>query len=257
MNETVKYVFLAVYVGGIILGNSKLMYKRILSGLFGSLSMLTQILLFIVLGILWIPSSFLPVLPVGLLFALFLFFIARPAVLFLIMKPFRYAAKEIAFVSWSGFRGASSIVFSTYLLSAGLPYAERVFSVVFFVCLLSVIFQGALLAPLAQKLGLVDSEKKASKPVEEYLFEASHELFETEIPFGSLLCGKSVAELDLPENLRVIMMKRNDKYIAPAAESVIAENDILVFACDDEEALAKLSQFAVASTCSTNDYPGT
>ena len=147
--------FLAVYIGGIILGNGKLTHKNYLSTIFDASSMLMQIFLFIVLGILWVPLSFLPSLLSGLMFASFLFFIARPVVVFILMKPFRYKLKEMALVSWAGFRGASSIVFATYPLSAGLPYANFIFSCVFFVCLLSVIFQGSLLAPLAKKLGLV------------------------------------------------------------------------------------------------------
>jgi cell volume regulation protein A len=150
--------FLAAYIGGIVLGNGKLVYKEHLSTLFSSLSMLMQIILFIILGILWIPQTFFSVLLTGLIFASFLIFIARPAVVILIMKPFRYSWKAVTLVSWAGLRGASSIVFATYLLSAGLPYAEYVFGVVFFVCLLSVILQGSLLAALAKWLGLVETD---------------------------------------------------------------------------------------------------
>ena len=154
--------FLAVYIGGIILGNGRLAHKEFLSGLFDAVSMLMQIALFVVLGILWNPGFFISSLLYGLAFALFLLFIARPFVVFLLMKPFRYKINEIALVSWAGFRGASSIVFATYLLSAGLPYAEYIFSFVFFVCLLSVISQGSLLPPLAKRLGLVHEENEES-----------------------------------------------------------------------------------------------
>ena len=150
--------FLAVYLSGLILGNNKLVYKGFLSRLSSAISMLMQIMLFIVLGILCIPTSVLAVVGSGLVFALFLFFVARPVVVFLLMKIFRHPLREIALVSWAGFRGAASIVFSTLLVTAGLPYAEYVFSVVFFVCLLSVIVQGTFISPLAKKLKLVDDE---------------------------------------------------------------------------------------------------
>ena len=148
--------FLAVYISGLILGNNKLVYKGFLSRLSSAISMLMQITLFIVLGILCIPSSVVAVMGSGLLFALFLFFVARPVVVFVLMKPFRHPIREVALVSWAGFRGAASIVFSTLLVTAGLPYAEYVFSVVFFVCLLSVIVQGTFISPIAKKLRLVD-----------------------------------------------------------------------------------------------------
>ena len=148
--------FLAAYICGIIMGNSKLMYKGFLSRLYSAITMLMQIMLFIVLGMLCIPASIASVIGSGLVFALFLFFVIRPLVMFALMKPFHRTMNEIALVSWAGFRGASSIVFATYLLTAGLPYAEYVFSVVFFVCMLSVTVQGSFIVPIAKKLKLID-----------------------------------------------------------------------------------------------------
>jgi len=148
--------FLAVYIGGIMMGNGTLVYKRFLSRLYSTISVHMQILLFIVLGVLCIPSSILSVAWSGVLFAAFLLLIARPLVMLILMKPFRRPMREIALVSWAGFRGASSIVFATHLLISGLPYAELVFSIVFFVCMLSVIVQGISIVPFAKKLGLVE-----------------------------------------------------------------------------------------------------
>ena len=148
--------FLAVYIAGMILGNSKLVYKRFLSRLYSAFSMLMQILLFIVLGILCIPNFVPGAIISGMLFALFLFFVARPVAMFTLMKPFRRPLNEIGLVSWAGFRGASSIVFATHLLSTNLPYAQYIFSMVFFVCMLSVIVQGSFIVPIAKKLRLID-----------------------------------------------------------------------------------------------------
>ena len=148
--------FLAVYIGGIILGNGKLVYKGFLSRLSSAISMLMQIILFIVLGMLCVPSSIAAVAGSALAFALFLFFVARPLIMFVLMKPFRHPLNEIALVSWAGFRGAASIVFATHALTSGLPYGEYVFSVVFFVCMLSVIIQGTFIVPIAKTLKLID-----------------------------------------------------------------------------------------------------
>ena len=148
--------FLAAYIGGILIGNSKIVYKRFLSRMFSAISTLMQILLFIVLGILCMPSSMAAVTVSGLVFAFFLLLVARPLVMFALMKPFRRRLNEIALVSWSGFRGASSVVFATLALRSGLPYAEYIFSIVFFVCMLSVTLQGSLIAPIARKLKLIE-----------------------------------------------------------------------------------------------------
>ena len=234
--------FLAVYIGGIILGNGKLMYKIYISKFYSAISMMMQIVLFIALGILWLPSYFFPTLATGLLFAFFLFFIARPLIVFLLMKPFGYKLKEIGLVSWAGFRGASSIVFSIYLLSAKLPYAELVFSIVFFVCMLSVILQGSFLTPLAKLLGLVETEKNTSKPIEDYVKEAHNQLLERKIPFGGVACGKTVAELNLPDGIYIVMIKRDGKHIVPSELTKIKQDDILVVACDDRKKIELINR---------------
>ncbi|MCL2254051.1 MAG: cation:proton antiporter, partial [Lachnospiraceae bacterium] len=140
----------------IIMGNGKLVYKGSLSRFYSAISILMQTLLFIVLGILCVPASILAVMGSGLIFALFLIFVARPAVIFALMKPFKRPMNEIGLISWGGFRGTASIVFATHLLSEGLPYAEYIFSFVFFVCMLSVIIQSSFIIPLARKLRLTD-----------------------------------------------------------------------------------------------------
>ena len=233
--------FLAVYIGGMILGNGNMVYKRLLARLFGSISMLMQVMLFIVLGILFMPGAFLAAAPMGLIFAIFLFFIARPLVVFLLMKPFGYHLRDIALVSWSGFRGASSIVFSTYLLSSALPYAESIFSIVFFVCMLSVILQGSLLAPLAKRLALTNDEKKVLRPLSDYAQEAHGEVLEVAIPSGSLVVGKRCEELSLSEDVFIVMVKRADKYISPALAGILLEGDDLVVAGNSRETLLKLN----------------
>ncbi|MDR0272613.1 MAG: potassium/proton antiporter [Clostridiales bacterium] len=148
--------FLAVYIGGLILGNGKLVHKGSLSKLYSVISMLMQILLFIILGMLFVPTGVVTVIGSALLFALFLFFVARPLVVFALMKPFKHKLNEIAFVSWAGFRGAASIVFATHLLTENLPYATDVFNIVFFVCMLSAILQSPFIVPIANKLKLHD-----------------------------------------------------------------------------------------------------
>ena len=150
--------FLAAYIGGIIIGNSKIVYKRFLSRLYSAICMHMQILLFIVLGILCMPASILEFAGIGLLFALFLLFAARPVLMFALMKPFRRKLNEIALVSWGGFRGASSIVFATLLLREGFDFAPKIFSMIFFVCMLSVILQGSFIVFIAKKLKLIDDD---------------------------------------------------------------------------------------------------
>jgi cell volume regulation protein A len=118
--------------------------------------MLMQITLFIILGVLCVPSSVLSVLGIGVIFALVLIFLIRPVVMYILMKPFRRPINEITLVSLAGFRGAPCIVFATHLLTVKLPYGELIFSIVFIVCMLSVILQSSFIVPIAKKLKLLD-----------------------------------------------------------------------------------------------------
>ncbi|MCL2018592.1 MAG: potassium/proton antiporter [Oscillospiraceae bacterium] len=232
--------FIAVYVGGIILSKGKLTHKRHLAQFFGSISMLMQIMLFIILGMLFVPSNFLDIIVIGLAFAVFLLFIARPLVTFVIMKPFGRKLNEIALVSWAGFRGASSIVFAAYLLLADLPYSEYVFSIVFFVCLLSVTFQGSLIVPFAKKLNLIAQEPQVLKSLTEYAAEIQEEILEITISPGSFACGKSILELELPEDVHIIIIRRNGKTMVPIFSTVIQEKDTIMLASGDKEKLLQL-----------------
>jgi cell volume regulation protein A len=108
------------------------------------------------LGILTVPSAVLAVMGSGVLFAFVLILVIRPAVMVMLMKPFRRPMNEIALVSWAGFRGAPCIVFATHLLTVELPYGEQIFSIVFLVCMLSVILQSSFIVPIAKKLKLLD-----------------------------------------------------------------------------------------------------
>ncbi|MDR2590644.1 MAG: cation:proton antiporter [Oscillospiraceae bacterium] len=148
--------FLAVYIGGLIIGNSKLVHKGSLSKLYSAFSMLMQITLFIILGILTVPSAVFSIMGIGIVFALVLIFVIRPVTMYILMKPFRRPLNEIALVSLAGFRGAPCIVFATHLLTVELPYGEKIFSIVFLVCMLSVILQSSFIVPIAKKLNLLE-----------------------------------------------------------------------------------------------------
>ncbi|MGI9044563.1 MAG: cation:proton antiporter [Gemmatimonadaceae bacterium] len=90
--------FLSVYVAGIILGNGKLPYKMALLRIHDALAWLSQVTMFLVLGLLVFPSRLLEIAPIALLIAAFLTFVARPVVVALCLLPFRYPKQEIAYI---------------------------------------------------------------------------------------------------------------------------------------------------------------
>ena len=76
---------------------------------FDAFAWLSQIVLFLMLGMLVAPSALVPILGPSLLIAVVLMLVARPVAVALCLLPFQYTAREIAFISWVGRRSAFPI----------------------------------------------------------------------------------------------------------------------------------------------------
>ena len=94
--------FLAVYLAGLVAGNSNIRAVSVIKRFQDGVSWLAQIIMFLVLGLFATPSQFLPILPVGLLLGLLLIFVARPIAVWLCLIPFSLQRRETAFISWVG-----------------------------------------------------------------------------------------------------------------------------------------------------------
>lgn len=122
----------------------------------GPLVALSEVALFLLLGLQVFPSSLMAYLGKGVLIALFLVFVSRPIAVFVVASVFRSKPSRSLFLGWAGLRGASSIVFGLLPLIAGVSRGPEIFSVVFTVVVLSVLLQGTTLTTAARKLGMLD-----------------------------------------------------------------------------------------------------
>lgn len=225
--------YLSVYIAGILLGNGKMLHKRNLVHFFDGISWLVQIILFFVIGLLSFPSRFGNILIPGVLVFLFLLLIARPIATALVLTPFRIPLRHQIFVSWVGLRGAASIVFAIFAVSAGVPLRYDIFHIVFIVALLSVALQGGFLPLLARKLQLVDDDSQVLKTFTDYEEEFGGQLLEYHITAESIWLGKSIMEADIPEEILVVMIRRGVDTIVPKGSTVLQENDTLVLSSND------------------------
>src|SRR3712207_9246294 len=87
--------YLAVYVTGLVVGNSRLSYRRETNTFMQGITWLLQIVMFLTLGLLVNPKEMLNVLLVAVSIGLFMMFVARPIAVFLCLQPFRVPFKEI------------------------------------------------------------------------------------------------------------------------------------------------------------------
>src|ERR1700719_5079247 len=131
--------FLAVYLAGLILGSHRHRATQVINQAFDAFAWLSQIVLFLMLGLLVTPSALVPILGPSLVVAALLTLVARPVAVALCLLPFRYTAPEIAFISWVGLRGAVPIFLAIIPVLAGLPDAAIFFGVAFIVVLISLI----------------------------------------------------------------------------------------------------------------------
>ena len=146
--------FLAAYLAGLILGSHRHRATQVINQAFDAFAWLSQIVLFLMLGLLVTPSALVPILGPSLVVAALLTLVARPVAVALCLLPFRYAAPEIAFISWVGLRGAVPIFLAIIPVLAGLPDAAMFFGVAFIVVLISLILQGWTVAAAARMFNL-------------------------------------------------------------------------------------------------------
>lgn len=229
--------YLSVYIAGIIIGNSKIPHKRSLVHFFDGVSWIMQIMLFFVLGLLAFPSELPSVIGSSILISIFMIIIARPIATFGVLSWFKIPFKQQLFVSWVGLRGAASIVFAIYAITSGIPLENDIFHIIFFIALLSVAIQGTLIPKVARKLDLVDDTKTVLKTFTDYQEDRSTTLIEYNVDSKSSWKEKTIMEADIPEEILIVMIKRDSEIIVPKGSTLINQGDILVLSGNNIEYL--------------------
>ncbi len=228
--------FLAVYICGIILGNSKFVHKRTIIMFVDGISWLMQIVMFLTLGLLVYPSRIIPIVIPGMLFALFLTFVARPISVFLCTIGSRYSFRDKLFLSWVGLRGATPIILATFPFTNGIAKSEFIFNMIFFIVLTSLLLQGSTIVKSANLLGLARKQKKGSL----YPFEFENkensptQLVEFIVPYFSDATEKPLVNLKIPEGCLITLICRGDEYMIPNGKAMLQGGDVLLVLVTNE-----------------------
>ena len=219
--------FLATFITGVIVGNSRFAYQRNTFVFLDGLAWLGQIAMFVILGLLVTPTELFVSWKEGLLIAFVLIFIARPLVVMPILLLSKFSFKASLLISWVGLRGSVPIILAIFPLIFGMAYAELIFNVVFFIVLISALLQGSTLPYAARKLGLVlDDEVKESSTLEIVkVAKSKRELIEIEVSKSSPALNKTISELALPDNTVVAMIARGEETLIPKGSTKIERGD--------------------------------
>ena len=221
--------FLAIYLMGILIGNEHFDFRMNCIKNMRVASWLMQITMFIILGLLVFPSQLKAVVIRGSILAIMITIVARMAVVFTLMSPFKYSKKEKFFMSWAGLKGAVPIIFSTNAITAGIDNSQVIFNMVFYMVVFSVMIQGMTLKPLAKYLGLLDpvSEADADTIDLEELEELS--LKKLYLDRKSEYINKEIRELNLPKSMHIISIRRGEEDIIPRGDVILKAGDKILF----------------------------
>lgn len=226
--------YLAVYICGIVLGNTSIPYHKSISRFMNGLTWLAQIVVFLMLGLLVNPHEMLSVAAVSFLIGAFMIIVGRPLSVFLCLAPFRKInLKTKTFISWVGLRGAVPIIFATYPVVADVPGASQIFNIVFFVTLLSLIVQGTSVIAAARKLDLTDTDDSGEHDFGVELADEHPTSLHTIVLTASHLeQGNTLSSISLPEGSLVMMIHRDGQYIVPNGKRILKEGDKLLIIRD-------------------------
>ncbi len=229
--------FLAVYVAGVGIGKERLPYRPHLYRVHDFLAWGSQLVMFVVLGLLATPSRVIGVAGTSLGLALFLALVARPTVVFACLLPFRYPIREIAFIAWGGLKGAVPIVLALMPILADVEGALRIFDAVFFVVFVSAVLQGSTMRWLARKLGVA---KRSLPPVATTVEivstrPLSADLLAFQVMPASAVNGVTLAEIPFPPGSSAMLVVRGEELVAPRGETRLQDGDQVYVFCKVED----------------------
>ena len=230
--------FLAVYVAGVVLGNGMLPYRHGVIRTHDAAAWLSQIVMFLVFGLLVFPRELPDVALPAIALALLLAFVARPLIAFACLLPFRFTPREATYVGWVGLRGAVPIVLAIYPVLERAPGAQLVFNVVFFVVVANALVPGATVRWATQLLGMdVEEPPRPHALLElESMAPLKGELMSFYIDEALAVAGAPLQDLPFPNGAAAALIIRGDEMIPPKGPTVLMPGDhVYVFSKPEDK----------------------
>lgn len=215
--------FLAVYLAGLIVGNRPMRAQSEINAFHDAATWLSQIVMFLVLGLLVSPTRLLDFVWPALVIGLVLMLVARPLAVLLCLSPFRFSFREQAFISWVGLRGAVAIFLASIPWLDRLPNAGFYFNVTFFIVIMSLIIQGWTVRRSARLLGV--SLRDAPQPVKRIELDLPGQL---ELELAGYAVDSHIATAlkgRLPTWARIGLVVRKGRILLPHEVVDVLEGD--------------------------------
>ena len=222
--------FLAIFIIGMCVGNQKTRHVSYILPVSEGFTWLSQITLFLLLGLLVTPHEMINYWYPGVVIAIVITVIARPLAVFLCIKPFfrAYSNKDLFFMSWVGLRGSVPIVLAIYPVFENLDHPQLYFNVAFVVVIVSLLFQGSLIVPLAKILKVCTNAvlSPLTKSDVGIMLSNDFELLNYKIKEPSFE-GKTLRVLPFPKGTTVASVFRDGKMIKCHGDTILRVGDII------------------------------
>lgn len=244
--------FLAVYLAGIVLNNRHVQSAHNILRFHNGLAWMSQIIMFLMLGLLVTPTDLLPTGGQALLIAIALIFIARPIAVVVSLLPFQFSWQEQAFISWVGLRGAVPIILAIFPLLAGIMHADILFNVAFFVVLVSLVVQGWSLTFVARwlKVEIPPNNTRAQRMELELPGQPDYELVGYRISEDSSVFGRQLLKVTYPDGVKPALVLRQNELMSIDQAERYEEGDS-VYLATPRAALDDLDRLFVAIESTT------
>ncbi|WP_372624978.1 potassium/proton antiporter [Arsukibacterium sp.] len=220
--------FLAVYLMGYLVGNARLPQIIHILRMHDGLAWISQISMFLMLGLLVVPTNLKEHLVDALILAGILIFIARPLAVLISLIPFRFPIKDQIFISWVGLRGAVPIILALFPWLAGVPNEHLYFDVAFVVVIVSLVLQGWTLVPVARWLKLEvpgELEPDQAMPLDAIPSKDVMEVLAFKVEDQSPIRGVCWQDLKFSVDVQFLGIIRDGEWQLPVKEPVFNSRD--------------------------------
>ena len=227
--------FLAVFVAGLLVGDARVPFKREIERFQSALASVAEIVVFAALGLTFHLSDLTKdrVWLDGILLALVISFVARPAVVAALLAPIRLRWAERGFIAWAGLKGAVPILLATFALLEGIDGGARVYNVVVLVVMVSVLLQGTTIGFAARRFG-IPMRTRQLEPYSLYvgLQEEPEGVKRYRVSPDSHAAGRLVRDLSIGDSSWISLIVRDGLPTQPRGSSRIRPGDEVLVLTD-------------------------
>ncbi|QJC29840.1 potassium/proton antiporter [Enterobacteriaceae endosymbiont of Plateumaris sericea] len=221
---------LAIYLYGFVIGNYNIRSCNNILQTFNGIAWLSQIAMFLILGLLVTPYSLFHIALPSLVLSFWIVFIVRPLSVFIGLLPFsRFYLREKFFISWMGLRGAVPIILALFPVISQIENAMLFFNIAFIVVVTSLIIQGSFLTFFARKTKILipsiilpnhrmNLDINVLYQWEQFIYILNAETW---------CIGSSLRDLYMPKQTFITALFRKNILLRPTGNTILQKDDII------------------------------